>query len=252
MKWVLLFLSLASAMSISTKRIAILGGGPIGLEAALSSLKLNYHVTLFERGTTAANVASWGHVRLFSPNSLNVSPSGLEALAAQGVAAPNMDEFPLGSELISQYLQPVERFLRASGCRMLFNTEVLSVGRGIGKGQSIGGTARRNAKFDILVSCAQAPAQVQVQEQGQEQGQEQVQAQVQGLCGRASAVLAPALRVGGRRCCWRPFARPALHPPPPLSLLLSLPLPLPLPLPLSPLSPLSLALSKPLSPLGEV
>jgi 2-polyprenyl-6-methoxyphenol hydroxylase-like FAD-dependent oxidoreductase len=114
--------------STSKKSIAIVGGGPIGLEAALSALKANYEVTLFERGDTASNVKSWGHVRLFSPNSLNVSPNGLEALKVLGVSAPNPADFILGSELIHQYLTPIEGYLRKAGAKLHFNTEVLSIG----------------------------------------------------------------------------------------------------------------------------
>src|SRR5205823_14171675 len=49
------------------KRIAILGAGPIGIEAALYARSLGHTVTLYEQGPLAANVGDWGHVRLFTP-----------------------------------------------------------------------------------------------------------------------------------------------------------------------------------------
>ena len=63
--------------------IAILGAGPIGLEAALYARFLGYDVIVFERGQVAENVRQWGHVRMFTPFDLNCSPLGKAAIAAQ-------------------------------------------------------------------------------------------------------------------------------------------------------------------------
>ena len=63
--------------------IAVLGAGPIGLEAALYARFLGYDVLLFERGNVAENVRQWGHVRMFSPFHMNATPLGLQALGAQ-------------------------------------------------------------------------------------------------------------------------------------------------------------------------
>lgn len=48
-------------------RIAIVGGGPIGLEAALYGRCLGHDVRLFEQGEVARGVLSWRHVRMLSP-----------------------------------------------------------------------------------------------------------------------------------------------------------------------------------------
>ena len=77
-------------MSIETPaKIAVLGAGPIGLEAALYARYLGYDVEIFERGQAAENVLRWGHVRMFSPFHMNRSPLGLAALTAQDSASPS-------------------------------------------------------------------------------------------------------------------------------------------------------------------
>jgi len=71
-------------MPETSARIAILGAGPIGLETALYARYLGYPVQLFERGESAtANVLAWGHVHLFTPARMNISPLGVAALQAQ-------------------------------------------------------------------------------------------------------------------------------------------------------------------------
>ena len=62
---------------MSGKRIAIIGAGPIGLEAAMFARRRGFEVVVLEKGIVAANVRSWGHVRLFSPFSDRDDPSVL-------------------------------------------------------------------------------------------------------------------------------------------------------------------------------
>ena len=62
---------------MAPKHVAVLGAGPAGLEVGLRLANAGVQVTVFERGgAAAANVRDWGHVRLFSPNSMNVSVAG--------------------------------------------------------------------------------------------------------------------------------------------------------------------------------
>src|SRR5436305_13510806 len=64
-------------------RIAVLGAGPVGLEAALYAHTLGLPVTVYERGRVGEYVQRWGHVRLFSPFGLNTTPLGRAALRAE-------------------------------------------------------------------------------------------------------------------------------------------------------------------------
>ena len=97
-------------MSLETPaRIAIVGAGPIGLEAALYARYLGYDVDIYERGSIADSVLAWGHVRMFSPFGQNRSPLGLAALKAQdGAWQPPADDAQLtGREFAERYLIPL-------------------------------------------------------------------------------------------------------------------------------------------------
>ncbi|MCA9264777.1 MAG: hypothetical protein KDA60_13045 [Planctomycetales bacterium] len=90
-------------------RVIILGAGPIGLEAALYARFLGYEVTVYDRGEVAQNVLDWGHVRMFTPFSMNSSSLGLAALKGQDAdyQPPDPDSILTGSEWVEQYLRPL-------------------------------------------------------------------------------------------------------------------------------------------------
>src|SRR5687767_14535437 len=90
-------------------RIAILGAGPIGLEAALYARQLKLPFTIYEQGRIGEHVWRWGHVKLFSPFSMNVT-----ALGRKAISAVDMDhDFPAddacisGREHVERYLLPL-------------------------------------------------------------------------------------------------------------------------------------------------
>ena len=128
------------------RRLLVIGGGPIGIETALSFARGgNYHVTVAERAPNfAANVAAWGHVKLFSPWRLNMSPGGIAVLTASGVAIPERAAFPTGAQLRSQYLVHIWAWLEQSeACSLLPATTVVGVTRG------------RKLKYDMSGRTAQ-------------------------------------------------------------------------------------------------
>src|SRR3954466_16147716 len=85
-------------------RIAILGAGPIGLEAALAAAERGWEPTVYEAGRSAgANVRDWGQGRLFTPWEMNVSPRVRRVLAD----APSGPELPTGDELAQRLLEPL-------------------------------------------------------------------------------------------------------------------------------------------------
>jgi hypothetical protein len=136
-----------------SKQIAVLGAGPIGIEAALYARLLGHAVTLYDRGPAAANVADWGHVHLFTPWRMNTSPVGVEALrkADQWPEFP-ADVCPSGHEFRTHYLLPLtETPLLKDAVRL--GTKVLSVGRhDHHKADAIGRPAERaRSGFRLLV-----------------------------------------------------------------------------------------------------
>lgn len=110
--------------------IAILGGGPVGLEAALYGRYLGYEVTIVEAQEVAAHVRSWGHVRMFSPFRQLCSTLGLAALRAQDpdLRMPDLDARLTGRQWAEQYIVPLSQSDLLAD-HLQCQTRVISVGR---------------------------------------------------------------------------------------------------------------------------
>jgi thioredoxin reductase len=107
-------------------RIAILGAGPVGVEAALYAAKLGLPFRVYERGQAGDNVRRWGHVKLFTPFGMNVTPLGRAALAGQKLPADQ--DLLTGRDHVSAYLEPLAKCPALAG-KIEADTTVLSVGR---------------------------------------------------------------------------------------------------------------------------
>lgn len=132
--------------------IAILGAGPVGLEAALAVAQAGLDFVLYEaEAQIGASVRDWGHVRLFTPWPLNVSPRVREALEAAGQDVPNGEECPTGHELLERVLVPLSRLPQIAAA-LRVDTRVLGVGRkGLIKNQEIGTAERAARPFRLLL-----------------------------------------------------------------------------------------------------
>jgi len=72
-------------MVLRRTQLAIIGAGPIGLELAIRAAA-DFDVFVIEKAPTiAGNVREWGHVKLFSPWSMNTSEEGRTVLSSRGV-----------------------------------------------------------------------------------------------------------------------------------------------------------------------
>lgn len=87
--------------------LAVVGAGPVGLEAAAAALERGFDVHVFERGEVGAHPIACGHVRLFTTWGANVGPASARLLARNGWAAPPADERPTGAELAERVLAPL-------------------------------------------------------------------------------------------------------------------------------------------------
>ncbi len=134
-------------------RVAVLGAGPVGLEAALYAATLKMPVTVYERGQVGDHLRRWGHVRLFSPFGMNRTPLGLAAVRAESPHhdLPGDSDVVTGREHLAAYLEPLSRtpLLRDA---VRAGEEVLHVGRrGWLKGDSSGDGRRAQEPFLLFV-----------------------------------------------------------------------------------------------------
>jgi thioredoxin reductase len=138
-------------MAKTEMRVAILGAGPIGLEAALYARALQIPFTVYERGRPGDNVWRWGHVRLFSPFGMNATRLGRTAAEKQkpNHPLPANDVCLTGRELISAYLGPIAEALQGN---IQTDTLVMQIGRrGLHKEDDPGGTGRAKQPFRLLL-----------------------------------------------------------------------------------------------------
>jgi thioredoxin reductase len=111
-------------------RIAVIGAGPIGLEAALAARQAGFAVKLYERGKVGEHLQRWGHVRLFSPFSMNSTRAGREAIRAEnpGHAFPEEGACITGRQHVAAYLDPLAKTKLLREC-LVTDTQVLAIGR---------------------------------------------------------------------------------------------------------------------------
>lgn len=135
------------------KRIAILGTGPTGLEAALAAADAGLPFTLYEAASrVAGNVREWGHVRLFTPWDMNVSPRMRRHLEAAGREVPGGSECPTGQDLAEKLFEPLAS-LPEIAPNVRLGARVLSVGRqGLLKHEEIATAERGRRPFRLLLS----------------------------------------------------------------------------------------------------
>jgi cation diffusion facilitator CzcD-associated flavoprotein CzcO len=131
-------------------RAAIIGAGPIGLEAALAAGEHGFDVRVYERSATVGgHVRRWGHVSLFTPWDMNVSPRMAVAL---GDCAPTGAHLPTGAQLVDELLEPVAQTKSLLG-RVQTSTTVVHVAReGLLKNEEVASPERARRAFRLLVA----------------------------------------------------------------------------------------------------
>jgi len=134
-------------------RLAILGAGPIGLEAALYAATFQLPFTVYERGRVGEHLQQWGHVRLFTPFGMNVTPLGRLRILAENPQAklPDDNACITGREHVAAYLEPLARspLLRD---HVKFGQTILHVARkGCLKDDGTGDPKRGQQPFRLVV-----------------------------------------------------------------------------------------------------
>ncbi|WP_419858988.1 hypothetical protein [Candidatus Palauibacter irciniicola] len=140
--------------------LAIIGGGPVGLEAAARAARAGLATVLFEAGEVADHVRAWGWLRLFSPFEWNAGPAGIEVLRDRGHVLPAAEALLTGAELRTHYLLPLAAALR-SGVEVREGARVRDVARADRlKGEALGDAARAEEPFRLLVEEKGAETEV--------------------------------------------------------------------------------------------
>lgn len=142
-----------------TKRVAIVGAGPVGLAAAAHVLERGITPIVLEAGPDIGHaVRQWQHVRLFSPWEYNVDAAARRLLAAAGWNSPAPDLYPTGGELLERYLEPLAG-KTALADHVRTSSRVTDISRvGFDKLKTKG---RETAPFEIRYQNGQGPKSIQ-------------------------------------------------------------------------------------------
>jgi thioredoxin reductase len=135
---------------MSQPKIAIIGGGPIGVEAALYGACAGYDVQLFEKGEIAANVRRWGYVNFFTLWKKNRSPLAMRLLQEAGIQLHDANTTSSGGEL-ADYVRHLTQLPPLQN-RIFPHHEILAISReGCLKSDFIAETHRSTFPFRLLV-----------------------------------------------------------------------------------------------------
>lgn len=139
-----------------SKKLVIVGAGPVGLEAAVRAIHDGFEVTVLERGEVGQAIHRWGHVSLFSPFEMNSSQRSRDILAKEkSVRLPDRDAILTGAEFCQRWLQPLAAS-HVLASRVLTRHRVVAVGRqALSRGDLIGRPQRGAAPFRILCQVEQ-------------------------------------------------------------------------------------------------
>ena len=139
----------------ASKKVAIIGAGPVGLAAAAHVLERGMTPIVLEAGPEASHsLRQWQHVQLFSPWEYNVDKAAARLLAPTGWNSPDPQMYPTGAELLERYIEPLAT---KTPLRDVIRTSsrVTAVGRaGFDKAQTKG---REAAPFEIRYQNGKGP-----------------------------------------------------------------------------------------------
>ncbi|MBA4015960.1 MAG: hypothetical protein C0483_02100 [Pirellula sp.] len=151
-------------MAVDTPaKIAIIGAGPVGLEAAVYARFLGYDVDLYECGRTVEGLQQAAHVRSLEPWSSVTTPLGRASIANQ-----NPQWRPADDDALLTYGELAERyFLPLAACDLLAdclqeNNFVHSLGReGLLRGDYLQDDRRIDVPFRLIIGDAEGNQRVE-------------------------------------------------------------------------------------------
>jgi thioredoxin reductase len=88
--------------------VAVIGGGPIGLAAAVHLVERGLPVKVYEAGSeVGTNIRDWGHVRVFTPWRYCVDDASRHLLKRYHWQMPDEGAFPTGADIVERFLEPL-------------------------------------------------------------------------------------------------------------------------------------------------
>ena len=136
---------------MTTKRVVVLGAGPVGLGAALGALRRGHEVTVLEAVSPGASLRRWGPTRFFSPLAMNLPPGAREVI---GLDLPD-DALLTGPEFADQVLGPLCKVGPLAG-KVQLGHRVIAIGReGLCREDYAGHPLRAERAFRLLVDTAE-------------------------------------------------------------------------------------------------
>lgn len=118
--------------------LAILGAGPVGVEAALEASRSGLRPVLYDAGRIGQHLRRFAHVRLFTPFAMNSTPLGRETLLRAGALLPDDDALLTAGALVERYLEPLCGAASPIGIEVREHARVTHAGReGAAKGPSV-------------------------------------------------------------------------------------------------------------------
>jgi thioredoxin reductase len=139
-----------------SQRIAVVGAGPVGIEAALYAKACGFAVKVYDRGPVGEHVRRWGHVRMFTPFGMNATPLGLAEVRKEkaGRYLPAEGDHLTGKQFIESYLQPLAESDTLIESLSL-EEAVLQVGRAASVKKPEGGRAQRGNLWEAAPNAAE-------------------------------------------------------------------------------------------------
>lgn len=143
-------------------RIAVIGAGPIGIEAALYARQLGHPTTVYETGRIGEYFHWWGHVRMFSPFGMNSTPLGRAAILQENRKHefPPADSCITGKEHLACYLEPLAKTPLLQPCLKLDHRVQYAGRSGHLKNDTPGSPARSKTPFRLLIQEAKKNEQM--------------------------------------------------------------------------------------------
>src|SRR5690242_19828211 len=90
-------------------RVAVIGAGSIGIEAALYAKACGFAVAVYDRGPVGEHMRRWGHIRMFTPFGMSCTPLGLAEVRREkaGRSLPAEGDPITGRQFVDSYLTPL-------------------------------------------------------------------------------------------------------------------------------------------------